>query len=115
MGAYLHVGDLTHQLASESMRLRARGSYGWTDPFPVWTNLSRACACQFFEWAGETHRYDSRRHRRTRWQSTVATRCSKCGKAPDFEPDASRVFAPVQVIECGPARIVLVELTGEAP
>lgn len=50
--------------------------------FTGWIDLTRQTVCSHSTvvWASEAYSYDSARHRRTRWRSTVTGRCTGCGK-----------------------------------
>lgn len=67
--------------------------------FMGWAIRARQAICSHATvvWASESYRYDSSRHRRTRWRSTVTGRCAECGLVFVKGPAAEAKEATVRI------------------
>ena len=67
--------------------------------FTGWVGRMRQAVCSHATvvWASEAYSYDSARHRRTRWRSTVTGRCVECGLAFVKGPAAEAKEATVRI------------------
>jgi len=70
-----------YRTPSPDLAQMARDPAGWIG------SLWRAAVCSHaFVWRGEVHRFDSSRHRRTRWASTTTEQCERCGVVRERQP-----------------------------